>query len=28
MLKGWEKSPGALAEHSLAVKLKLVVEYE
>tara|TARA_R110000772_G_scaffold24212_2_gene64118 strand:+ start:1541 stop:2260 length:720 start_codon:yes stop_codon:yes gene_type:complete len=28
MLKGWEKSPGALTEHGLAVKLKLVVEYE
>ena len=28
MLKGWEKSPGALTEHSLAVKLKLVIEHE
>lgn len=28
MLKGWEKSPGALAEHALAVKLKLEISYE
>ena len=28
MLNGWENSPGALAEHSLAVKLKLEIEYE
>ena len=28
MLEGWEKSPGALAEHALAVKLKMVISYE
>ena len=28
MLKGWEKSPGALTEHGLAVKIGLVISYE
>lgn len=28
MLKGWEKSPGALTEHGLAVKIGLEISYE
>jgi len=28
MLKGWEKSPGASTEYSLAVKIGLVISYE
>ena len=28
MLKGWEHSPGARAEHAVAVALELRIEYE
>ena len=28
MLKGWEHSPGARAEHAVALALKLPIEYE